>query len=124
MITIKQSGNFNKTEAFFKKMSRFKYKNILERYGKEGVAVLSAATPIDSGKTSECWTYDIIVKGTNTKIVWSNSNVVDSVPIAIILQYGHGTREGGYVEGRDYINPTIKPIFEKMLNNVWKEVTK
>lgn len=123
MISIKQKGNFSKTEKFLKKSFGKNYLNVLEKYGQQGVAALSAATPIDSGLTATSWSYKIIQNGSSISIVWENSNVQKGVNIAIILQYGHGTRNGGYVSGRDYINPALKPIFDKMADAAWKEVT-
>ena len=96
---------------------------MLVRYGREGVAALSAATPKDSGLTAASWDYEITHNGKETTIAFTNSNVRNGVNIAIILQYGHGTRNGGYVAGRDYINPAIQPIFDKMANEAWREVT-
>ena len=95
----------------------------LNRYGREGVRALSAATPVDSGETASSWSYDIIREDGRTSIVFSNSNIQNGVPIAIILQYGHATRNGGWIEGRDYINPAIQPIFDKIVEDAWKEVT-
>jgi len=95
----------------------------LEKYGREGVAALAAATPINSGVTAASWGYEIKRGPRQVTITWTNSNVINGVPIAIVIQYGHGTRNGGYVQGRDYINPVMKPIFDKITNDVWKEVT-
>lgn len=123
MISIKQKGNFNKTEKFLKKSFGRDYIGVLEKYAQKGVAALSAATPVDSGVTATSWSYEIIQKGDAISICWSNSNVHNGVSIALILQYGHGTRNGGYVSGRDYINPALRPIFDKMADAAWKEVT-
>lgn len=123
MIRITQRGNFDKTEKFLKKSFGRDYIGVLEKYGQQGVAALSAATPVDSGLTATSWSYKIIQNGSAISIVWENSNVQKGVNIAIILQYGHGTRNGGYVSGRDYINPALKPIFDKMADAAWKEVT-
>lgn len=123
MIRITQRGNFDKTEKFLKKSFVRDYIGVLEKYGQQGVAALSAATPVDSGLTATSWSYKIIQNGSTISIVWENSNVQKGVNIAIILQYGHGTRNGGYVSGRDYINPALKPIFDKMADAAWKEVT-
>lgn len=124
MITIKSKGDLSKTYNFLKRaQSRSFYKN-LRRYGEEGVAALSAATPVDTGKTAASWSYEIVQTKTSVSITWKNSNVVNGIPIAIILQYGHGTRNGGYVQGRDYINPAIQPIFDKILDSAWREVKK
>lgn len=124
MIIIKHHGNFDKTEKFLRKASRLNLIDILIRYGREGVSALSSATPIDTGNTANSWDYNIKINKNKYQINWTNSNVVDGVPIAIILQYGHGTKNGAYVEGIDYINPAIQPIFKKMADDIWKEVTK
>jgi len=124
MIKFKQSGDFKNTERLLTNASRMNYINILHQYGKEGVSALAMATPKDSGNTAACWGYEIIQNGSSFGIKWTNSNIVNGVPIAIILQYGHGTRNGGYVQGRDYINPAIQPIFDKIAEDVWKEVTR
>lgn len=123
MIYIKQRGDFSKTEKFLKKSFGRDYTSVLEKYGQQGVAALSAATPVDSGMTASSWSYEIIQNQGSISVVWENSNVNKGVNIAIILQYGHGTRNGGYVAGRDYINPALKPIFDKMAEAAWKEVT-
>lgn len=96
----------------------------IEKYAQEGVNALKAATPHDTGKTASSWSYEIKRTNNSITINFNNSNIVNGVPIAIILQYGHGTRNGGYVKGRDYINPAIQPIFDKLTNDAWKEVTK
>lgn len=124
MIRIKQKGSFNKTEKFLKKSFGRDYISVLEKFGQQGVSALSAATPIDSGLTATSWSYKITQNDSSISINWENSNVQHGVNIAIILQYGHGTRNGGYVSGRDYINPALKPIFDKMADAAWKEVTR
>lgn len=123
MIHIKQRGDFSKTEKFLKKSFGRDYISVLEKYGQQGVVALSAATPIDSGLTAISWSYEIIQNEGSISIIWKNSNVNKGVNIAVILQYGHGTRNGGYVNGVDYINPALKPIFDKMADAAWKEVT-
>lgn len=122
MITFKQKGDFSKTEKFLKKSFGRNYIDVLEKYAQQGVAALSAATPIDSGQTAISWEYEIIQNDSSISIVWKNTNVNKGVNIALMLQYGHGTRNGGYVSGRDYINPALKPIFDKMADAAWKEV--
>ena len=124
MISIKQRGNFDKTEKLLKKSFGRNYINILEKYGQQGVSALSAATPIDTGLTASSWSYKIVQKDSYLSVVWENSNIQNYVNIAIILQYGHGTRNGGYVSGRDYINPALRPIFDNMADAAWKEVTR
>lgn len=123
MISIRQKGDFAKTEQFLKKSLGRNYMAVLEKYAKQGVAALSAATPIRTGLTASSWTYNIIQNGSSISIVWENTNIQKGVNIALILQYGHGTRNGGYVRGRDYINPALKPIFDSMADAAWKEVT-
>jgi hypothetical protein len=123
MIVFKHHGNFNKTEKFLTRAEKAKYIRSLEKYGREGVSALVAATPVDSGETARAWDYRIRTFGSSFSIMWTNSNVVGDIPIAIILQYGHATRNGGYVQGRDYINPALKPVFDKMADEVWREVT-
>ena len=121
-ISFTSKGDFSKTIKFLNKVKNVKINNILSKYGKIGVNALSQATPKDSGVTSRSWSYKIEVNNDNASIVWYNTNVVKGVNIAVILQYGHGTRNGGWVEGRDYINPAMKPIFDKIADQVWKEV--
>lgn len=122
-ITFRHKGDFSKTEKFFNSLLKLDYLNVLERYGQAGVAALASATPKDSGLTAASWDYEITHNGKETTIVFTNSNISNGVNIAIILQYGHGTRNGGYVAGRDYINPAIQPIFDKIANEAWREVT-
>lgn len=123
MIRIKQRGNFNNTERFFKRAQKMDFFRNLEKYAREGVTALASATPVDSGETAASWDYEIQKGNGKISIYWTNSNINDGVPIAVILQYGHGTNGGGYVQGRDYINPAIRPIFDKIAENAWKEVT-
>lgn len=124
MITFKHKGNFEQTTKFFKRMTEEEYLKGLDSLAREGVAALAAATPKDTGKTSESWDYEIVQEDEKYKIVWTNSNTNKNVNIAVILQYGHGTRNGGYVQGRDYINPAIRPIFDRIADAAWKEVTR
>lgn len=123
MIRISQRGDFSKTEKFLKKSFGRDYLGVLEKYAQQGVAALSAATPVKTGLTAASWSYKIIQNESSLSIVWENSNVHKGVNIALILQYGHGTRNGGYVRGRDYINPALQPIFDSMADAAWKEVT-
>lgn len=123
MVTFKHTGNFNKTERFLAKMAKADYLLVMERYGKMGVQALSSATPLDSGDTASMWNYEIHNSGGTHKLVFTNSNQNNGVNIAILIQYGHGTGTGGYVQGRDFINPAIQPIFDKIANDMWKEVT-
>ena len=121
-ISFTSKGDFSKTIKFLNKVKNVKINDILSKYGAIGVNALSQSTPKDSGVTSRSWNYKIEVNNDNASIVWYNTNVVKGVNIAVILQYGHGTRNGGWVEGRDYINPAMKPIFDKIADQVWKEV--
>lgn len=123
-IRVKQRGNFNKTERFLRNAGNFDPLPILNRYGRDGVAALALATPEDSGQTARSWEYEIVKDSGSYRIEWFNTNIVDGVKIAVLLQYGHATRNGGWVEGQDYINPALKPIFEKIANDAWREVTK
>ena len=122
MITINHYGDFKKLTNFLEKMKRMFDVSMLDKYGREGVAALSAATPVDSGKTASSWTYEIKDIKDGVALTFNNTNIQNGVPIAIILQYGHGTRNGGWVEGRDYINTAIQPVFDKLANEAWKEV--
>lgn len=121
-ITIEHRGSFRKSERFFKALKERRYMNALNKYGQMGVDALASATPKDTGKTASCWTYTIERDEDRTAISWENTNVVHYVNIAEILQYGHATGTGGYVQGRDYINPTMQPILDMIAKKVWKEV--
>lgn len=123
MISVSSRGGFSKTEAFLRRARDLRMQ-ILRRYGEEGVRALSLATPKDTGETASSWYYQIKEDKTSTTIEWLNRHVEDGVPIAVILQYGHGTNGGGYVEGIDYINPAMRPLFEEIANSVWKEVSR
>jgi len=122
MIRFKHSGNFNKTERFLQNSKSSNYLHLLNKYGKEGVDALSLATPKESGETANSWDYKISTSNKRTTLSWTNSNIIEGAPIAILIQYGHATMNGGYVQGLDYINPAIKPIFEKLSNELWKGV--
>ena len=124
MISFKSRGSFVKTTDFLKRLHRMNIDDVLNQYGAEGVAALRNATPVDTGLTADSWYYEIERANGQISIRWNNRNVNKGVNIAVILQYGHGTRNGGYVQGRDYINPALQPIFDKIANNAWKEVTK
>lgn len=124
MITFKQKGNFSKLNRYLERVKEVAKIGILDKYGRAGVEALSSATPTDTGLTASSWYYKIERTKTSATIQFLNSNINDGVPIAVILQYGHGTGTGGWVEGRDYINPAIQPIFDKIADEAWKEVTK
>jgi hypothetical protein len=122
MIIIRYRGNFDKSEKFLSHLPRKNYRPILEKYGAQGVTSLSSFTPKDTGETANSWSFKIETGQAGIKLVWSNSNIVQGTPLAILLQYGHGTRNGGYVEGLDFINPAMRPIFDQIVENLWKEV--
>lgn len=124
MIKIRQKGDFSKVTKYLIKAKKGIRLRDLDKYGKQGVAALSSATPVDTGLTASSWYYKIERSGSTISITFLNSNVQNDVPIAVILQYGHGTGTGGWVQGRDYINPALRPIFDKIADNAWKEVTK
>lgn len=124
MITFSHKGDFRRTTNFFKKVAHGNYLKGLEKYGDKGVKALMEATPKDTGKTAHSWGYKIEATDKSYVITWTNSNQNKGVPIAIILQYGHGTRNGGYVQGRDYINPALRPIFDEIAEQAWNEVRK
>ena len=124
MITFKHTGDFSKADKFLKKAKNAVRIDDLDKYGQEGVNALSSATPVETGTTANSWRYEIVRKDGMVSINFLNTNIQNGVPIAIILQYGHATRNGGWVEGRDYINPAIQPIFDRIANNAWREVTK
>ena len=123
LISFKHRGNFNKVEKFLNKITNHEYLNILDHYGQMGVDALSSATPVDSGVTASSWSYEIERGNGRTTISWLNTNTNKNVNIAVILQYGHGTGTGGYVQGRDYINPAMRPVFDKIADEAWKEVS-
>ena len=124
MIKFKQKGDFSKLTKFLEKTKEAVKLEDLDRFGKAGVSALASATPVETGLTANSWYYKIERDNGSATISFHNSNIQNGVPIAVILQYGHGTRNGGWVQGRDYINPAIRPIFDQIANEAWKEVTK
>ena len=122
MITFTHSGDFKNTERFLRKAKIRNLTSILDEYGKMGVAALSSATPIDTGKTADSWSYSIAINRHSFSISWMNSNESHGVPIVVLIQYGH-MANGSFVSGRDFINPTIQPIFDELVEHLWKEVT-
>lgn len=124
MISFRQRGDFSKTTRYLERVKEAIHLGLLDKYGREGVVALSSATPVESGLTASSWYYEIDNKSGSAAITFYNSHVNKGVPIAIILQYGHGTGTGGWVEGRDYINPAIQPVFDRLADEAWKEVTK
>lgn len=124
MISFRQRGDFSKTTRYLERVKEAIHLGLLDKYGREGVVALSSATPVESGLTASSWYYEIDNKSGSAAITFYNSHINKGVPIAIILQYGHGTGTGGWVEGRDYINPAIQPVFDRLADEAWKEVTK
>lgn len=124
MISFKSKGDFSKLSNYLKNVKKASKVDILDKYGQEGVKTLSSATPVSTGLTASSWYYEIIRSNGKVEITFNNSNIQNGVPIAVILQYGHGTGTGGWVEGRDYINPAIRPLFDKIADAAWREVTK
>lgn len=121
-ITISHKGSLSKTFKFLMKIHSFNFQRKLEKYGQKGVDALRAATPRDTGKTAESWSYEIHTGIDSVEVVWSNSNNNHGVYIAVLIQYGHGTRNGGYVHGVDYINPALQPIFDEMADDIWSSL--
>lgn len=124
VVSFRHKGDFKKFTTYLENLKERVHLSILDRYAREGVAALASATPVDTGETANSWYYEIDMTKDSATITYHNSNIQNGVPIAIILQYGHGTGTGGWVQGRDYINPAIRPIFDKILKSVWEEVTK
>ena len=124
MISFRQKGDFSKLNRYLERVKESAKIGVLDKYGREGVAALASATPVKTGKTANSWYYEIKRQNGSVSIEFKNSNIKDGIPIAVILQYGHGTGTGGWVQGRDYINPAIQPIFDKIADSAWKEVTK
>ena len=123
MIEVNQKGSFKNLESFLRKMAKRDLFNQLDSLAQEGVRALSEATPIESGLTAGSWGYEIEINSKTSTITWINTNVINGFPLAVALQYGHGTGSGGFVHGRDYINPALKPIFDKIADKVWEAVT-
>lgn len=124
MISIRSRGSFNKVESFLRRMkTQNKIEDILHKYGVEGVSALSLATPEESGKTAHSWGYEVKRRGSVYSLIWTNSDIENGFPVAVMIQYGYGTGTGGYVQPRDYVNPALRPIFEKIATEVWRVVT-
>ena len=124
MISFRQKGDFSKLTKYLEKVKEGFDVGLLDKYGQAGVRALASATPVDTGLTANSWYYKIEKSKGSVSIAFYNSNIQNGVPIAVILQYGHGTKNGGWVQGRDYINPAIRPIFDAIVEDAWKEVTK
>lgn len=122
-IKFAHRGSFDKSEKFLNIAKKKNYRSILEKYGREGVRALSSATPQDSGQTANSWDFEILTTGHGFRLSWTNSSMNEGIPIVILLQYGHGTRSGSFVQGRDFINPVMRPLFDTISENIWKEVT-
>jgi hypothetical protein len=122
MISFSHSGDFTRTLKYLNGLRGRQYRAILEKYAKEGVEALRLATPKDTGNTADSWDYRIVTTKKGFSIEWTNSNVVGNVPVVILLQYGHATRSGNFVQGEDFINPTMRPIFDRMVESLWKEM--
>lgn len=124
MITFRQKGDFSKTTKFLERVKEAINLGLLDKYGREGVNALKSATPVDTGLTASSWYYELENKNGVARLTFNNSNIQNGVQIAIILQYGHGTNNGGWVQGRDYINPALQPLFDEITDRAWREVTK
>lgn len=124
MISFNQQGDLSKTISFLNGLKNNNISSVLNKYGEQGVNALAKATPTDTGETANSWNYRIESKKGKASIIWYNTNIVNGAPIAVLIQYGHGTQNGGYIQGRDYINPAMRPVFDRIANDVWKEVTK
>ena len=124
MISFRHKGDFSKFSRYLERAKNVVRAGGLDKYGRQGVAALASATPVDSGETANSWSYEIERTNESISIQFYNSNIQNGVPIAIIIQYGHGTGTGGWVQGRDYINPAIRPLFDKIANDMWREVTR
>jgi hypothetical protein len=124
LITITEKGSFKNTEKYLSKLSKLELSGILNKYGTLGMNALSNATPADSGLAAGSWYYTVVSRKGYYSIRWHNSDVENGFPVAVMIQYGHGTGTGGYVQGRDYIMPAIRPIFDQIAEEAWREVTK
>ena len=124
MISIDVKGNFDNTDRFLSNAKKASIMSIMDKYGRAGVSALSHATPVDTGKTASSWSYDIVKTGSGLSLIWTNSNINEGANIAILIQYGHGVHGGGYVQGYDYINPALRPVFDDFAEELWKEVNK
>ena len=123
MLKIKSGGDFTKAGRYLQRLKNLKLDAKFDQAGRRGVAALASATPVDSGLSAASWTYDILRRPGRISIVWRNTNIVDGTPVVIMLQYGHSTGTGGWVQGRDFVNPAIQPIFDQINQELWREVT-
>ena len=122
MIQCTVRGDFKKSNSFLKRLLKLDFNTLLKKYAEDGVKALSSATPVRTGKTAASWSWEIVKERGAVSIFWTNSNLEQNVPIAVILDYGHGTASGGYVQGRHYISPAIRPVFDDIAKAAWKEV--
>lgn len=122
MVRCTVKGNFKKTTSFLNRIRKLDFESVLKKYGEEGVQALASATPKRTGKTAESWNYEIVKENGQLRLFWTNSNIENGVNIAVILDYGHGTGQGGYVQGRHFISPAIQPVFDRIAEAAWKEV--
>lgn len=122
MFSVSSQGSFNNTEQFLKAMSKLDIMSILNKNGREGVSALSSATPLDTGRAASSWDYEIKKTSSSYTLAWTNSDVENGFPVVVMLQYGYGTGTGGFVQGEDFINPAIRPIFDRIANEIWKAV--
>ena len=123
LVKFRHKGNFENTRRFFMRIRHGDIFNVLDRYARDGVQALAGATPVDTGDSAGSWGYNIIIRKDGARIEWTNSNMAGRVPVVILIQYGHATRGGTFVQGRDFINPTMRPIFQNMADGIWKEVS-
>ena len=126
MIKVTAGGNFKNTETLLRKATNINLRPILEEYGRLGVDALARNTPVDTGKTAKSWDYEIVYGKNEVKLIWVNDNMAENtdIPVAMLIQYGHATKNGGYVTGIDYINPALTKLFDKMADKAWREVSK
>lgn len=124
IITVESTGNFRKTERFLDFAKKMNVRSKLEHYGEKGVKLLADATPVDTGVTAASWSYEIVERPGHISIIWKNSSASNNIPIVILIRYGHATRNGGYVEGNDFMTPVVNKVFKEMADTIWKEVTK
>lgn len=124
MLGVTTSGSFKNTDAFFKRMQSSDIQKTVKKYGVKGMDALSNATPEDTGETAKSWKYEVTKKPGEITIGWHNTHEEKGLPIAILVQYGHATRDGGYIPGRDFVNPAMRPVFDQISDEVWRQVTK
>lgn len=122
MIQCHIKGDFKNTKQFLESFQKLDFESLLKQYAEEGVKALASATPKKTGKTAASWNYEIVKGRNQISIFWNNSNLNDGVPIAVIIEYGHGTSNGAYIQGRHYISPAIQPVFDRIAEAAWKEV--